>query len=176
MSRIGNLPIELASGVEVNIDGRKVSVKGPQGTLSLEVHKNMKIVKEENRLVVERASNSRYDKALHGLTRSLINNMCLGVTEGFKKELEINGIGYKAAVQGKSLALSLGYSHPINYATPEGISFEVDKNRLVVKGIDKELVGRVAAQIRDLRKVEPYKGKGIKYFDERVKRKVGKTA
>ena len=176
MSRIGRLPIEIISGVDVSIEGNKVSVKGPQGVLSREVHPNMKVSKKDNMIVVERPSHSRIDRSLHGLTRSLLNNMVIGVTKGFRKELEINGIGYRASVQGKNLVLSLGHSHPINYKTPEGISFEVDKNRLIVKGIDKELVGRVAAEIRGFRKVEPYKGKGIKYVDERVKRKVGKTA
>lgn len=176
MSRIGKLPIEITSGVDVNIEGNKVSVKGPQGALSQEVHPSMKVSKKDNMIVVERPSNSRIDRSLHGLTRSLLNNMIIGVTRGFQKELEINGIGYRASVQGKNLVLSLGYSHPINYKTPEGISFEIDKNRLIVKGIDKELVGRVAAEIRGFRKVEPYKGKGIKYVDERVRRKVGKTA
>ena len=176
MSRVGRLPIEIASGVEVKIEGRKVSVKGPKGSLSLEAHRNIKVSKQENQIVVERSSEAKFDKSLHGLTRNLINNMCIGVTVGFQKELEINGIGYKAAVQGKSLSLSLGHSHPIDYPAPEGISFEVEKNRVIVKGIDKELVGRVASEIRGFRKVEPYKGKGIKYVDEKVKRKVGKTA
>ena len=176
MSRVGRLPIEIASGVEVKIEGRKVSVKGPKGSLSLETHRNIKVSKQENQIVVERSSEAKFDKSLHGLTRNLINNMCIGVTVGFQKELEINGIGYKAAVQGKSLSLSLGHSHPIDYPAPEGISFEVEKNRVIVKGIDKELVGRVASEIRGFRKVEPYKGKGIKYVDEKVKRKVGKTA
>jgi len=176
MSRVGRLPIEIASGVEVKIEGRKVSVKGPKGSLSLEAHRNMKVSKQDNQIIVERSSEAKFDKSLHGLTRNLINNMCIGVTVGFQKELEINGIGYKAAVQGKSLSLSLGHSHPIDYPAPEGISFEVEKNRVIVRGIDKELVGRVASEIRGFRKVEPYKGKGIKYVDERVKRKVGKTA
>jgi large subunit ribosomal protein L6 len=176
MSRVGRLPIGIASGVEVKIEGQKVSIKGPKGSLSLEAHRNIKVSKQDNQIVVKRSSDAKFDKSLHGLTRNLIHNMCIGVTVGFQKELEINGIGYKAAVKGKNLSLSLGHSHPIDYPAPEGISFEVEKNRVLVKGIDKELVGRVASEIRGFRKIEPYKGKGIKYVDEKVKRKVGKTA
>lgn len=176
MSRIGKLPMEIPSDVDVTIEGEKISVKGSKGTLNFLVHKKIKILKEDNKIILERSSDSSFDKSLHGLTRTLINNMLIGVAEGFQKELEISGIGYRAAVQGNNLVLSLGYSNPINYRIPEGISFEVDKNRLTVKGIDKELVGRVAAEIRSFRKIEPYKGKGVKYLNERIKRKVGKTS
>jgi len=176
MSRIGKLPVAIPSGVKVSLDGNKMTVQGPKGTLSQDLHERMAIAVETEQIVVSRPSEEKSDTALHGLTRALINNMVVGVTTGFQKDLEINGVGYRAEIKGKVLTLSLGYSHPVVYELPEGISVEVEKQtKLSVKGIDKQLVGSSAAKIRSFRKPEPYKGKGIKYADERIMRKAGKA-
>ena len=176
MSRIGKMPITVPAGVDFKLDGTKVTVKGPNGTLSRELHKDM-IVKYEGGIVtVERPSDDKAHRSLHGLTRTLVANMVTGVTEGYTKTLEINGVGYRAAMQGKSLNLTLGYSHPVIMEPVEGITIEVPQpNTIVVKGADKQLVGHVAAKIREKRPPEPYKGKGIKYSDEVIRRKEGKT-
>ncbi len=177
MSRVGKQPIEIPQGVEVKIDGLAVSVKGKLGQMSRTFHPNMKITFEEGRLLVARPDDSRTSKSLHGLTRSLLNNMVTGVTRGFSKTLLIQGVGYRATAKGKGLEFMLGYSHPINVEAPEGITFKVTKpTELTIEGADKQLVGQVAADIRKLRKPEPYKGKGIRYSDERVRRKAGKAA
>ena len=176
MSRIGKSPITVPNGVEVSIAGRTISVKGPKGNLSREIPGEIIVRKEENSLLVERPNDERNNRALHGLTRTLVNNMVVGVTEGFSKELEIVGVGYRAESQGQNLRLALGFSHPVTVPAPAGITFEVPaQTRVIVKGIDKELVGQVAANIRSIRKPEPYKGKGVRYADERVLRKAGKT-
>jgi len=176
MSRIGKLPVAIPAGVKVSLDGTKMTVKGPKGTLSQELHERMSIAVETDQILVSRPSDAKDDTALHGLTRALINNMVVGVTTGFQKDLEINGVGYRAEISGKVLTLSLGYSHPVVYELPEGIAVEVEKQtKLSVKGIDKQLVGSAAAKIRSFRKPEPYKGKGIKYADERIVRKAGKA-
>lgn len=176
MSRIGKLPIDIPSGVEVKIDDSSVIVKGPKGELQKIFHRDMNIEIKDNQLVVTRPSDKKEHRALHGLTRSLLNNMIVGVSKGFEKKLEINGVGYRAQKQGKKLVLNLGYSHPIEMEDPEGLESVVEgTNKIVVKGIDKEKVGLYAANIRSKRKPEPYKGKGIKYADERIIRKVGKT-
>ena len=176
MSRIGRLPVELPAGVEVKLTGNEMTVKGPKGTLTQEFHKDMIIEKEENAIIVKRPSEVKKHKALHGLTRALIQNMVTGVTTGFEKALVINGVGYRAQKQGKKLVLTLGYSHPVEMEDPEGITVEVPaQNQIIVKGIDKQLVGEVAAKIREKRPPEPYKGKGIKYATETIRRKEGKT-
>ena len=176
MSRIGKLPIAIPSAVKISLDGNIMTVAGPKGTLSQQLHERMTIAVETDLIKVTRPSESKQDSALHGLTRALINNMVVGVTEGFKKDLEINGVGYRAEISGNVLTLALGYSHPVVYELPEGISVEIEKQtKLSVKGIDKQLVGSAAAKIRSYRKPEPYKGKGIKYADERIMRKAGKT-
>lgn len=176
MSRIGKLPVAIPSGVKVTLDGAKMTVQGPKGTLSQVLHERMIVAVEAEQVTVARPTDEKQDCALHGLTRSLINNMVVGVTQGFKKDLEINGVGYRAEVSGKVLTLALGYSHPVVYELPEGISVEVEKQtKLSVMGIDKQLVGSAAAKIRSFRKPEPYKGKGIKYADERIVRKAGKA-
>ena len=176
MSRIGKAPITIPNGVEVSISGRTVSVKGPKGQLSREIPGDIVVRKEENTLLVERPDDGRTNRALHGLSRTLVNNMVVGVTEGFTKELEIVGVGYRAESQGQNLRLALGFSHPVTVPAPAGTTFEVPaQTRVIVKGIDKELVGQVAANIRSIRKPEPYKGKGVRYADERVLRKAGKT-
>ena len=176
MSRIGKAPINLPSGVEVSIAGRTVTVKGPKGTLSRDIPGDIVVRKEENTLVVERPNDERTNRSLHGLSRTLVNNMVVGVTEGFTKELEIVGVGYRAEAQGQNLRLALGFSHPVIVPAPDGISFEIPaQTRVIVKGIDKELVGQVAANIRSIRKPEPYKGKGVRYLNERILRKAGKT-
>jgi large subunit ribosomal protein L6 len=176
MSRIGKLPVAIPAGVKVSLDGNKMSVQGPKGTLIQDLHERMSIAVETEQIVVSRSTETKSDTALHGLTRALINNMVVGVTAGFHKNLEINGVGYRAEISGKVLTLSLGYSHPVVYELPEGISVEVEKQtKLSVKGIDKQLVGSAAAKIRSFRKPEPYKGKGIKYADERIVRKAGKA-
>lgn len=177
MSRIGRLPIDIPSGVEVKVeDNNKVTVKGPKGTLVKELPVEMDIKVENNQVVVTRPNDLKKMKSLHGLTRTLINNMVIGVTEGYKKVLEINGVGYRGQKQGKKLTLSLGYSHPVEMEDPEGIEVTMDgQNLIIVSGIDKEKVGQYAAEIREKRKPEPYKGKGIKYQDEVIRRKVGKT-
>ena len=176
MSRIGNKPITVPSGVEVKIDGQKITVKGPKGTLEREVHKNISIEMKENQIKLTRKDDEPENKSLHGLTRSLINNMIIGVTDMYSKELQINGVGYRVAKQGNNLNLTLGYSHPVIFEAPEGITFDVpNPNTIIVKGIDKELVGECAAVIRTKRPPEVYRGKGIKYADEVIRRKVGKT-
>ncbi|NLX61429.1 MAG: 50S ribosomal protein L6 [Tissierellia bacterium] len=177
MSRIGLKPIEIPSGVEVKIDENNlVQVKGPKGTLEEKLDPKMEIKIEDNIITVNRPNETKKYKSLHGLTRTLIQNMIVGVTEGYEKKLEIVGTGYRAQKQGKKLVLNLGYSHPIEMEDPEGIEVEVpSQTQIVVKGIDKQLVGNYAAKIRDLRKPEPYKGKGIRYADEVIRRKVGKA-
>ena len=176
MSRIGRSPIAIPSGVDVSIAGNTVTVKGPKGTLSREIPAGITVRKDDSTLLVERPNDERQSRSLHGLSRTLVNNMVVGVTEGFAKELEIVGVGYRAEAQGQNLRLALGFSHPVIVPAPEGISFEVPvQTRVIVKGIDKELVGQVAADIRSIRKPEPYKGKGVRYLDERILRKAGKT-
>ncbi len=177
MSRIGKMPITVPAGVDVKIGSdNEVTVKGPNGTLQRTLHKDMKISLEGGVITVSRPSDEKNHRALHGLTRTLINNMIIGVTEGFTKELEINGVGYRAALQGKELNLTLGYSHPVIYKPVDGITLEVPApNRIIVKGANKEVVGETAAKIREYRLPEPYKGKGIKYVDEHIRRKEGKT-
>jgi large subunit ribosomal protein L6 len=177
MSRIGRLPIPVPSGVDVTIDGRQVTVKGPKGTLSRALHPDMTLSREDGTLVVTRPTEQKTHKQLHGLTRTLVNNMVVGVTDGYRKGLEITGVGYRAALSGKKLQLNLGYSHQIEIDPPEGITFEVENpTRLAVVGIDKELVGQIAAKVRATRKPEPYKGKGVRYAGEHVARKAGKAA
>ena len=176
MSRIGRKPIAVPAGVDVKIDGTTVTVKGPKGTLTKSFHKDMIIKLEGNELIVERPSEDKLHKSLHGLTRTLINNMVVGVTTGFSKALEIVGTGYKAQMQGKNLVLNLGYSHPVEMAPREGIEFEVPApTKVIVKGINKQVVGQTAAEVREVRKPEPYKGKGVRYEGEHVRRKEGKT-
>ena len=176
MSRIGKMPIAIPVGVTVDIaENNVVTVKGPKGTLTRVLSPEMEIKQEGAEIVVNRPNDLKRSRSLHGLTRTLINNMVVGVTKGYEKALEINGVGYKAAKEGKKLVLNLGYSHPVNMMDPEGIESTVDNNRIVVKGIDKEKVGQYAAEIRDKRRPEPYKGKGIKYVDEVIRRKAGKT-
>ena len=176
MSRIGRLPIAVPSTVDVTIEGRQVTVKGPKGTLSRELHPDMSVAKEDGTIVVTRPTEQKTHKQLHGLTRTLVNNMVVGVTDGYRKGLEITGVGYRAALNGKKLTLNLGYSHPIEIDPPEGISFEVENpTRLAVVGIDKELVGQMAAKVRSTRKPEPYKGKGVRYAGEVIRRKAGKA-
>ena len=177
MSRIGKMPIAIPAGVTVDIaENNKVTVKGPKGTHERVLPAEMEIKKEGDEIIVNRPNDLKKMKSLHGLTRTLINNMVVGVTEGYEKKLEVNGVGYRAVKKGKLLTLSLGYSHPVEMEDPEGIEVVVeDANTLVVKGIDKEKVGQYAAEIREKRAPEPYKGKGIKYADEVIRRKVGKT-
>ena len=177
MSRIGNAPITVPSGVDVTINGRTISVKGPKGQLDRELPGDITMSLDGETLTVARANDENKTKALHGLTRSLVNNMVIGVTEGFKKELEIVGVGYRAEAQGPGgLRLNLGFSHTVDVKAPEGITFEVpQQTQVVVSGIDKEVVGQVAANIRSIRKPEPYKGKGVRYAGERVLRKAGKA-
>jgi large subunit ribosomal protein L6 len=177
MSRIGKSPITVPSGVDVTINGADVTVKGPKGTLNRTVPGSITVRNDAGTLLVERPNDERENRALHGLTRSLVNNMVVGVTDGFAKELEIIGVGYRAEALGPNkLRLALGFSHPVNVDAPEGITFEVPApTRVIVKGIDKEVVGQVAADIRSIRKPEPYKGKGVRYLGERVLRKAGKT-
>ena len=177
MSRIGRLPIDIPAGVEVKIEeGNKVTVKGPKGTLEKCLPVEMTIKQEDNQVVVTRPNDLKKMKSLHGLTRTLINNMVIGVTNGYEKVLEVNGVGYRAAKSGNKLTLNLGYSHPVEMTDPEGVETVVEgQNKIIVKGISKEKVGQFAAEIRDKRRPEPYKGKGIKYADEVIRRKVGKT-
>lgn len=177
MSRIGKKPIEIPDGVTVSLDRNTIVVKGPKGGLSLTIHPKMEVKREDNRIVVERPSEHRFYRSLHGLTRSLISNMIIGVTKGFEKSLDISGIGYKAMLQGRKLILTLGYSHPVNFDLPEGIEASVDpkQTQITIRGIDKHKVGQVAANIRDLKKPEPYKGKGIMYIGEKIRRKAGKA-
>jgi large subunit ribosomal protein L6 len=176
MSRIGRLPITLPSGVDVTIEGRMLTVKGPKGTLSRQLHPDMRVTREDGTIVVARPTEQKLHKQLHGLTRTLVNNMVVGVTDGFRKGIEITGVGYRASKVGEKLQLNLGYSHPIEIEPPSGISFELENpTRLAVVGIDKELVGEVAARVRSTRKPEPYKGKGVRYAGEQIRRKAGKA-
>ena len=176
MSRIGRMPVAIPAGVTVEIaEGNKVTVKGPKGTLVRELPHEMEIKIEDGHVIVSRPNDLKRMKSLHGLTRTLIHNMTIGVSEGYTKTLEVNGVGYRAAKAGKKLTLNLGYSHPVEMEDPEGIETQVDGNKIVVSGISKEKVGQYAAEIRDKRRPEPYKGKGIKYADEVIRRKVGKT-
>ena len=177
MSRIGNAPVAVPSGVEVTVANGTVTVKGPKGTLSRDIPGDIQITQDDGALHFARPDDERKNRALHGLTRSLVNNMVIGVTDGFKKELEIVGVGYRAEAQGpNALRLNLGFSHSVDVKAPEGISFEVPaQTQVIVTGIDKEVVGQVAANIRSLRKPEPYKGKGVRYAGENVLRKAGKS-
>ena len=177
MSRIGNAPISVPSGVDVNVDGRTISVKGPRGELSRELPGAITVEVDGDTLRCARPNDENQTKALHGLTRSLVNNMVIGVTDGFKKELEIVGVGYRAEPQGPSaLRLNLGFSHTVDVTAPDGVTFEVpQQTQVIVNGIDKEIVGQVAANIRSIRKPEPYKGKGVRYAGERIVRKAGKA-
>ena len=175
MSRIGKQPVVVPEKVQVALDGAKINVKGPKGELNFEHHPGVTVAQEGTEIIVKPVDDSNKNRALWGLTRTLIFNMVTGVTDGFEKGLEFNGVGYKAAVSGSTLTLNLGYSHPINYELPEGVSAKVEKNTITVSGINKELVGFAAAKIRSFRPPEPYKGKGIKYSDEVIIRKAGKT-
>ena len=176
MSRIGNKPITVPAEVQVKIDGQKITVTGPKGTLEKCLPVEMEIKVEDNQVVVTRPNDLKKMKSLHGLTRTLIANMVTGVTEGYQKVLEINGVGYRASKKGKEITFNLGYSHPVVMTDPEGIESVMEgQNKIIIKGIDKEKVGQYAAEIRDLRRPEPYKGKGIKYDYEVIRRKVGKT-
>jgi len=177
MSRIGNAPVTVPSGVDVTVADGTVTVKGPKGSLSRSIPGGIEIRQEDGTLTFVRPNDERKNKALHGLTRSLVNNMVVGVTDGYRKELEIVGVGYRAEAQGPGgLRLNLGFSHPVNVTAPDGISFEVPQpTQVIVAGIDKEVVGQVAANIRSIRKPEPYKGKGVRYAGERVLRKAGKA-
>jgi len=181
MSRIGRKPLEIPKGVTVSISNDTVSTKGPKGTLTLKRHKDIEIkqTKDEDKrdvIVFERKGNLGPQRAAHGLMRALVGNMLVGVTQGFTRQLEINGVGYKAEIKGAKLVLSLGFSHPIEYQLPEGISAKVDKNLLILSGIDRQALGAATAKIRSFRPPEPYKGKGIKYLEETILRKAGKTA
>jgi large subunit ribosomal protein L6 len=177
MSRIGRQPIKIPTEVKISVDGPRVSVEGPRGSLEQIFHGDMRIVLDDGTLRVERPSDERLHRSLHGLTRTLISNMVEGVTKGFEKRLEIVGVGYRAALRGTDLELALGFSHPVTFPAPNGIEFEVPTpTRITIRGIDKQLVGEVAAEIRKLRKPEPYKGKGIRYEGEYVRKKAGKAA
>jgi large subunit ribosomal protein L6 len=176
MSRIGRMPVTVPSGVDVTIDGRQVTVKGPKGTLSLEVSAPIDVTQDNGTITITRPSDEGEIRALHGLSRSLIANMVTGVTDGYRKTLEIVGVGYRVQAKGKDLEFALGFSHPVPVPAPEGISFKVETpTRFVVEGIDKQQVGEVAANIRKLRKPDPYKGKGVRYQGEQIRRKVGKA-
>ena len=178
MSRIGKMPVNIPAKTDVKIDGRHIKVKGPLGELERDLHADMTVALEDNQVLVSRPSDAKKHRALHGLTRALIANMVEGVSEGFTRELQIIGVGYRAESKGKTVVFNLGYSHPIVLTPPEGVAVEVlpKENKLIVKGPDKELVGLTAAKIRSLRKPEPYKGKGIRYVDEHITIKAGKTA
>ncbi|CAM3087777.1 50S ribosomal protein L6 [Paenibacillus sediminis] len=176
MSRIGRKPIAIPSGVNVTLDNSVITVKGPKGTLSRALHKDMKVTVEDNQIIIERPSENKLHRSLHGTTRSVVNNMVSGVTEGFSKSLELVGVGYRASKSGDKIVLNVGYSHPVEITPEAGIEFEVPSNtKIIVKGIDKERVGAYAAKIRSVREPEPYKGKGIKYEGERIIRKEGKA-
>ena len=176
MSRIGRKPINIPAGVTVTVDANVVSVKGPKGTLTQKFHPNMNIAVEGNEILVTRPNDDKENRSLHGLTRTLIHNMVIGVTEGFKKELDVNGVGYRVQKQGKNLVMNLGYSHQVIVPEIEGITIECPSaNKIVVSGADKQMVGQFAAEVREKRPPEPYKGKGIKYTDEVIRRKEGKT-
>lgn len=176
MSRIGRKPLEIPKGVTVSITNDVVSVKGPKGTLKLDRHKDIEVKQEKDTLVFGRGKDEGPVRAAHGLMRALVSNMLTGVTKGFERQLEINGVGYKAEIKGPKIVLSLGFSHPIEYSLPEGISAKVDKNMLILSGIDRQALGAASAKIRSFRPPEPYKGKGIKYVEETILRKAGKTA
>jgi large subunit ribosomal protein L6 len=178
MSRIGKKPIKVPSGVDLKINGSSVAVKGPKGSLQRDLHPNMKIELQDGEVRVTRPTDGRLDRSLHGLTRTLINNMVVGVTDGYSKQLNIVGVGYKVALKGKNLVLNLGHSHPIDYPAAKDIEFDVDakKNTIIIKGVNKESVGQAAAEIRSFRPPEPYKGKGVMYSTERIRRKAGKAA
>jgi large subunit ribosomal protein L6 len=178
MSRVGKLPVPIPDKTKVDIQGQTVTVTGPKGNLSCHIHQDISATVENNTVVVSRPGDNKKHRALHGLTRALINNMVLGVTEGYKRELKIVGVGYRAEMKGNNLVTWLGYSHPIVMEPPEGVTIEVlpKENKIIVDGIDKQLVGQVAAKIRSFRKPEPYKGKGIRYAEEKVRTKAGKTA
>ncbi len=178
MSRIGRMPISVPDGVTVSVDPGRVSVKGPRGELSQAISRDMKVTEgDEGFLTVERPTDRGEHRALHGLTRSLVANMVEGVTNGYERRLQLQGVGYRAALQGKNLSLSVGYSHPVQIEAPDGIEFETPQpTEIIVRGIDKQLVGEIAARIRRVRPPEPYKGKGIRYAGEQVRRKVGKRA
>jgi len=176
MSRIGKNPIEIPAGVDVTVDGQRVSVKGPKGELSLTVSEPIAVAKEDNTIVVTRPDDERRSRALHGLSRSLINNLVIGVTQGYTTKMEIFGVGYRVQAKGKDLEFALGYSHPVPIEAPEGITFAVESpTKFSVSGIDKQKVGQISANIRRLRRPDPYKGKGIRYEGEQIRRKVGKT-
>ena len=176
MSRIGRMPIAIPAGVTVTLDGNVITVKGAKETLTRELHPNMQVAVENNEIVVTRPNDEKQNRALHGLTRTLIYNMVVGVTEGFKKELDVNGVGYRVAKQGKDLVMNLGFSHQVVMSEIDGISIEVpNPNKIIISGPDKQKVGQFAAEVREKRPPEPYKGKGIKYADEVIRRKVGKT-
>ena len=177
MSRIGRRPVPLPQGVAAQVEGRKITVKGPKGEISRTIHRDLTIAVEDSTVVVRRPSEEAYHKALHGLTRTLVANMVEGVTKGFAKRLEIQGVGYKAEPKPFGVQLTVGFSHPVAYHAPQGVKISVDNNVLLkIEGVDKELVGQVAAEIRNVRPPEPYKGKGIRYAGEQVRRKAGKTA
>ena len=176
MSRIGRKPVEIPAGVDVQIDGNLITVKGPKGTLSRNLHPNMKVEKDGNTIVVTRPNDDKQNRSLHGLTRTLISNMVTGVHESYKKELEVNGVGYRAELKGKDLLLKVGYSHDVLVKAEEGITIEVPgPNKVIISGPDKQQVGQFAANVREKRPPEPYKGKGIKYADEHIRRKEGKA-
>lgn len=175
MSRIGKQPVTIPEKVEIKINEREIAVKGPKGNLSFTHHEGVTVAQEDKSIVVKPVDESKKNKALWGLTRTLVNNMVVGVTDGFTKSLEFNGVGYKAAVSGNKMTLNLGYSHPIEYTLPEGVDAKVTKNVIDLSGINKELVGFAAAKIRSFREPEPYKGKGVKYSDETIIRKAGKA-
>ncbi len=179
MSRIGKLPVQIPSGVTIEIGGNKITVKGPKGELEKDIHPKIKVEKIENEIIVNKTDETKESQSLHGLSRSLIANMVEGVTKGFEKKLEIVGVGYRAKVSGSKITLNLGFSHPVEYTADKSIEFKMDeekKNIITISGIDKQLVGEVAAKVRSFRKPEPYKGKGIRYIDEYVARKAGKSA
>ena len=176
MSRIGKKPISLPAGVKVTVDGNTVTVQGPKGTLTQALPEEITITQEDNQILVQRANDDKQQRSFHGLSRALIANMVEGVTNGFEKKLELVGVGYRAQMQGKKLVISIGFSHPVEIDAPEGIEFEVPApTRITIKGINKQLVGNTAAHIRAIRKPEPYKGKGIKYENEHIRRKAGKA-
>ncbi len=175
MSRIGKLPIQIPAGVTITVDSDNVNVQGPKGNLKQFLLPEVSVKVEENQIVVSRKDDSKLAKSRHGLVRSLINNMIIGVTKGFEKKLEVNGVGFRVNGGGQQIEMALGYSHPVKYQAPEGVDLKVEKLNITVSGIDKQKVGQVAAEIRALRKPEPYKGKGIKYADEQILRKAGKA-
>lgn len=176
MSRIGRQPITVPQGVTVSVEAKGVSVTGPKGTLAVEILPYLKVEQEGDKLIVTKTRNNPQTQQSYGLTRTLVNNLVVGVSEGFTRQLEINGVGYKAAVAGRVINLALGFSHPIEFKLPEGIEAKMEKNILTISGADKQMVGQVAANLRALKKPEPYKGKGIKYIEEKIRRKAGKTA